>query len=493
MTKEPTFRRSADGYPGWDAVSKLVEAGEYSRLAELLGDAQTETEQMGHTGLASILAAAHKICQACQQCQTDADWHRQAYVEADRRQQELQQQLYDILNVFSGHVSPEMETEMRSRAAPKGETGQTDDEPHQETRPSLWQRVQGLLGWGTDRGLAEKERSEKPVEASAAQAEETDAPTARSPTKDRPPDSQRTDEGASSVAPPADRSAIPAATQPETAPIGDSEPEGESTPMKGEKEDADTDRPSLVVYCLGAFRVYQDDSLITDWNGLKGLSILKYLAAHGGKPVAKDILMDTFWPDADPEAARRNLHQAIYSLRQTLRRRRSDFRHVQFENDCYLLNPEMDVWLDVEEFEGHLQAGRRLEAAGQLEEAMAEYGVAEGLYQGDFLEEDLYEDWPMMQREHLRNKYLDVAERLSGYYVERGEHTAAIALCQKTLMQDNCNEEAYRRLMQCYQAQGQRHLAIRQYQTCVEALREELDLSPSEETVELYRRISTAG
>jgi DNA-binding SARP family transcriptional activator len=81
---------------------------------------------------------------------------------------------------------------------------------------------------------------------------------------------------------------------------------------------------------------------------------------------------------------------------------------------------------------------------------------------------------------------------LSEYYVQQAEYTAAIALCRKVLAQDNCYEEAHRRLMQCYLAQGQRHLAVRQYQTCMQALREELDLTPSEETVALYRCITTA-
>jgi DNA-binding SARP family transcriptional activator len=246
---------------------------------------------------------------------------------------------------------------------------------------------------------------------------------------------------------------------------------------------------SLVVYCLGTFRVYQGDRLITDWNGQKGKSIFKYLLAHRETPVAKEILMDLFWPGVDPESARRSLHQAIYSLRQALRRGNPDFSHVYFENDCYLLNPEMALWVDRVEFEKHLQAGRRLEAANQITEAIVEYGIAESLYQGDYLEEDLYEDWPAVEREHLRRTYCELADRLSEHYVRNGEYNAAIALCQKILERDNCHEPAYRRLMRCYLAQGQRHLAIRQYQTCVELLQEELEIGPSEETEALVQRI----
>jgi DNA-binding SARP family transcriptional activator len=248
--------------------------------------------------------------------------------------------------------------------------------------------------------------------------------------------------------------------------------------------------PTLAVYCLGLFQVYHNDQLITDWHSLKGLAILKYLLAHHGTPITKDILMDVFWPNADPEAARRNLHQALYSLRQVLKQGHPDFQHILFENDCYLLNPALPIWIDVEEFERRVEVSRRLESAGAVAAAMVEYSIAESLYQGDFLEEDPYEDWPQQQREHLRNLYLDVADHLTAYLLEQGDYVPVIALCQKILTRDQYHEAAYRRLMQCYMARGQRHLAIRQYQMCVKAL-EQLDLTPAEETVALYQYLLT--
>lgn len=250
------------------------------------------------------------------------------------------------------------------------------------------------------------------------------------------------------------------------------------------------DQPSLslVVYCLGPFRVYRNDQLITGWSSLRARNIFKYLIMYHGTPVAKDILIDILWPDAEPKAARRNLHQAIYSLRQTFRQQ-SNFQPILFENDRYVLNPAMDIWVDVVEFERHAQYGQRLIAENQIAPAMTEYSIAEGLYQGDFLEEDLYDDWPQGRREHLRNTYLEIADQLSRYYVQRSEYTAAIALCQKILMRDKCEERTHRRLIQCYMALGQRHLAVRQYQTCVEVLKVELDLEPSAETITLYRQI----
>lgn len=124
---------------------------------------------------------------------------------------------------------------------------------------------------------------------------------------------------------------------------------------------------------------------------------------------------------------------------------------------------------------------------------MVEYGAAEALYQGDFMEDELYEDWPQARRVRLRAMYLDIADRLSAFYIEQAQYTTAVALCQRMLARDDCCEIAHRRLMASYLAQGQRHLAVRQYQLCVQTLQDELDLSPSEETIAFYRRVIENG
>jgi DNA-binding SARP family transcriptional activator len=243
--------------------------------------------------------------------------------------------------------------------------------------------------------------------------------------------------------------------------------------------------PVLAIHCLGAFQAFVADRLVEDWPGHKATSLFKYLVLHRRRRVPKDVLYELFWPDKDQEACRRNLHQAIYSLRHTIRRRRPDIRPVVYEDDCYFLNPVMEIWVDAEEFEEHAAAGRRLDEQERRSEAMAEYDRAEALYRGPLLEECLYEDWAAPERERLRAMYTHVARRLAVGYMERQEYSAAIVLCQKELALDRCDEDVHRRLMRCYYAQGQRHLALRQFRVCAEALRAEFNLVPSPETVAL--------
>ena len=124
-----------------------------------------------------------------------------------------------------------------------------------------------------------------------------------------------------------------------------------------------------------------------------------------------------------------------------------------------------------------------------LAEAMGEYEVAEGLYQGDLLEEDLYQDWLIPRREGLKDSYLVISDRLSRYYLKEKRYAACIHLCQRILAKDDCREDAHRRLMRCYSRQGQRNLALRQYHLCAKALEQVLDVPPMPETVALYHQI----
>ncbi len=199
--------------------------------------------------------------------------------------------------------------------------------------------------------------------------------------------------------------------------------------------------------------------------------------------------MDIFWRDVSPEAARNSLNVAICGLRKSLKFNRSDFDHILFEDDQYLLNPSMKMWIDVEEFMQHYETGHVLERKGKLIDAIREYEIADDLYHGDFLKDDLYEDWTILRRDSLKENYLVILDRLSRYYLDQQRYTHSIHFCQKILAEDNWREDAHRRLMLCYSRLGQRNLALRQYDFCAQALTEELEVSPMRETVDLFNRI----
>jgi len=256
---------------------------------------------------------------------------------------------------------------------------------------------------------------------------------------------------------------------------------------------AEDGRIVLAVYCLGQFRVSLENQWISSWPSGKGKSILKFMIVNYPRPISKDVLMDTLWRDADPVSARNNLYVAIYGLRQAFKVVMPGFNPILFEEDRYCLNPDISVWLDVNEFMKYYQNGLDYERRGRLVEGIREYELAESLYQGDFFEEDLYEDWPVPRREALKDTYLIILDRLGSYYLDDEKYAICIQTCQKILAKDNFREDAYRRLMHCYSHQGQRHLALRQYLLCKEELARGLGVPPAQETIALYHHIRNEG
>jgi DNA-binding SARP family transcriptional activator len=241
------------------------------------------------------------------------------------------------------------------------------------------------------------------------------------------------------------------------------------------------------VHMLGKFELSIQD-MPCKLTVSRNLSVLKYLLLHHKQTIPREVLMDIFWPEATPETARNNLNVAVHNLRKALRSV-IFLPLIVYENGAYGLDPSVQVWLDVEEFERCVEAGRRSQTQGHLTAAVKQYEAAVSLYEGDFLEQSPYEEWALHDRERLRVTYLDTIDSLGQIYFSRANYSACIAICQRILSYDICREDAHCLLMRCYSRQGQDHLALRQYQNCVKALRAELEVEPAPETTKLYNRI----
>jgi DNA-binding SARP family transcriptional activator len=242
----------------------------------------------------------------------------------------------------------------------------------------------------------------------------------------------------------------------------------------------------MSVHMLGKFEMSIQDGSIKS-PASRNLSLLKYLLLNHKQSTHREALMEIFWPDAAPETARNNLNVAMHGIRRALRTA-IDFPVILYRDGAYTISPNIQIWLDVEEFERLVNAGQRLESRNQSA-AVPEYEAAISIYQGDFLQENPYEEWTVLTREHLRAAYLDTLDRLSQIYFEGESYAACITVCQHILARDCCREDAHCMLMRCYNHQGQDHMALRQYQACVEALHLELDVAPAPTTTELFQQI----
>ncbi|MGH8931058.1 MAG: BTAD domain-containing putative transcriptional regulator [Egibacteraceae bacterium] len=251
----------------------------------------------------------------------------------------------------------------------------------------------------------------------------------------------------------------------------------------------DTPAPLLAVHCLGPFRVHQDDHRLGAWPNRRAKSVFKYLVAHRTRPVPKEVLIELFWPNASASAGRNNLNVAVHGLRRFLRSDAADLSHVLFEEDCYILNPDLAVWVDVEEFKQRIASARSLQRTGDQASAMRHFQAAEALYLGALFENDPYEDWMAPLRRELQDTYVGCLEQLRDHHLALHDYSACATVCQKILAVESYREDVHRELMRCYARQNQRYLAMRQYYDCEKALQAELDTRPTDDTVDLHQRI----
>ena len=244
----------------------------------------------------------------------------------------------------------------------------------------------------------------------------------------------------------------------------------------------------LAVHLLGPFCAAIDDVTVEDWPSSRCRSLFGYLLTHREPWPSREVLMEVFWPESAPEASRNSLNVAIHGLRRTLRTV-TTLPVILHSGGAYGIHPDLHLWLDVEEFESRVGDGRRREEARDAESATREYESADGLYRGDFLADDLYEDWATLPRERLRLAHLDALSRLSNLHFNSGRYAACASMCQRIIECDPCREDAHRRLMRCYSRQGQQHLALIQYQACVQALAAELGVDADPATATLHKQI----
>jgi DNA-binding SARP family transcriptional activator len=244
--------------------------------------------------------------------------------------------------------------------------------------------------------------------------------------------------------------------------------------------------PGVTAHLLGELRVAIRDHPVDTWASGRGRAVFEYLLVHRHSKVRRDVLMTVFWPDSSYDAARNSLHVAIHGLRQSLRTADADTAVVVHRDHAYLIDPALDVWLDIEAFEERLKSAHQHLASAEPARAQADFEAAICLYQGEFLADDPYEEWAATQREHLRLCYFAALDQLGMLRLDVADYAGCIDVCLKLLAYDNCREDAHCRLMRCYSRQGQAQLALRQYHACAAALRRELGVVPATATTELY-------
>ncbi|OAP35852.1 adenylate cyclase [Sinorhizobium glycinis] len=203
-----------------------------------------------------------------------------------------------------------------------------------------------------------------------------------------------------------------------------------------------------------------------------------YLALSPGQYQSRSKLCALFWEDRGAEQARASLRNALAAIRAVL----GD--HMVIANrEAVMLDPNF-VSTDVCELESLVARTPATEGAETARRLAAEF--LEGLTGSG---EELTE-WIEFERTRCRNLSETLLAKTAEQLAESGEEAAAVALARQLVALDPFREKSHRLLMRLYARQGERSLAVAQFQRCRQLLADELGTEPSPQTVALADELS---
>ena len=230
--------------------------------------------------------------------------------------------------------------------------------------------------------------------------------------------------------------------------------------------------PSLSVMLLGGFEARLASGASVSLPRKKAQALLAYLGIRPGQSHPRDKLAALLWGEKSDEQARDGLRHALVALRRALASAHPP--PLRIEGQTLALNP-LGVEVDVGTFEQRVAEGtpQALEQAAEL-------------YRGDLLlgfsvNEPLFEEWLVAERERLREMALDALARLLAEQSKAAGTQHAIQTALRLLGLDPLEETAHRTLIRLYARQGRQGAALRQYQICMGVLQRELGVEPEAE------------
>jgi non-specific serine/threonine protein kinase len=178
------------------------------------------------------------------------------------------------------------------------------------------------------------------------------------------------------------------------------------------------------------------------------------------------------------------LRSALYSLRQTLEGPKGRFgKYLTSQAGTVRFNTQSAYWLDVEEFARSL----KLAPPAPGEERATRLGQAVSLYQGNLLA-GFYDDWVLMEQEHLKESCLQALKELIAYHRDRRAYGQAMACVRRGLSISSFHEDFHHALIELYALTGDREAALRHYLDYEATLKRELKAEPLPEIRALYEQ-----
>lgn len=236
---------------------------------------------------------------------------------------------------------------------------------------------------------------------------------------------------------------------------------------------------------FGGLRASRGASTLDRFQTQKTGALLAYLAFYPQRRHLREELIDLLWPDADAEAGRHRLSQALAWLRAQLEPTDALKNSVIAADRQRIGIQPSAVVTDVAIFEMSCAAFHKNpdDQAIRLALEAALAGYKDGLLRG------YYDGWVLVERARLQDAYIEAARSLMRLYEQDTQYASGINLARRVLEDDPLAEEIHADLMRLLAADGQKAAALRHFKELGRLLDRELGGGPSAATLTLVEQI----
>lgn len=242
--------------------------------------------------------------------------------------------------------------------------------------------------------------------------------------------------------------------------------------------------PPLRVFTFDQLRIFKQNAEVdlSKTKSRKARDLLRYMIVYRRRSVPNEVLCEMFWPGMDYQFAKSNLHSTMYLVKRLLG---SNF--ILSTDSGYIFDPNNEVWVDADEFERIIKSAESKDISDEQRILLIEKALS--IYKGDFMKENLYEDWVLPHRESYKEMYINALVELSTIYLTVGNISKAIEKAQIAFREDPFNEIACMTMMKAYTRCGKHTEAIKVYKRLCNFLKKELNIEPGGDLSKLYNDI----
>ena len=223
----------------------------------------------------------------------------------------------------------------------------------------------------------------------------------------------------------------------------------------------------LSLKLLGGFQVHKGKRLVAaeQWKREKSRQMLQALALNREKGISKEQLSMYFWPNADESTANNNFKVTLSALNQVLEPDRPSKESPVFvirSGDRYQLNPQIQIYLDFDEFEQLA-----------LSPALQDRQQAVELYKGRLLEGEPLQEFFMPEVQYFHRLFLDSLDKVTEAAIHEKDFEKALELSNSIVRQEPLLETGYQYQMRIYHKSGNTAMLRKVYQQALDVYRKE--------------------